>query len=193
VYANFPWDSNLTGDGQYTRECKDQTMLFELHTTCSLKPNERWKSHWQPRVFHISWMEIGRGKVTRGPHQKWNRHNLHGSTDHTIGTVAAFVSRKSLLSYDILTSLMIEYFALFESSIKYPVSNYWTILALLPKSLPTHTSKIGRAARNQNSLWGAIILLITESLEVATRSWVEIAAYMEQLLTSGATSHDDAE
>jgi hypothetical protein len=73
-------------------------MLFQLHTSCSLKANEKLKSDWQPSIFHITWMEMGPGKVGAGLHEKWKRRRLPpvpGSQD-TIRTVAASVSEVAL-------------------------------------------------------------------------------------------------
>ncbi|KAN0101488.1 hypothetical protein V8E51_011998 [Hyaloscypha variabilis] len=142
-------------------------MLFELHTSCSLKANERLQNDSHASILHFCWMELGTKKVEIVRHPKWKKEEIPGS-DLTIGTVAASLEYFGPLSED-----------------NYPVRKYWTILALLPTSLPHQINEI--ETPSQSSFWGAMLQAIKECMEVATRSWTKIATHMEQLLTSGNT------
>jgi hypothetical protein len=77
------------------------SFLWELHTTCGLKAN---RSLTRRSVFHICWMMIENGKEQTLPHSNWNRTELHGDTERTIGRVAGSV--RVLAHYESVRSLL---------------------------------------------------------------------------------------
>jgi len=74
---------------------RNPNILFELHTTCSLKGNEKLRLGWLPSIFHITWMETGFEEEIWGHHQSWIKQEcpcLEDSKQKKIGNVSASVS-----------------------------------------------------------------------------------------------------
>jgi len=81
-------------------------------------------------------MELELKKEETWSHPQWAREEVLGP-DLTIGTVAASVSKASLSVNSVsLTWLSVEYFGSRRHR------KYWTILALLPTSLPLQNKKV---------------------------------------------------
>ena len=84
-----------------------------------------------------------------------------------------------------LTSPMIEYFTTRYGFPRDTAREYWTVLALLPKTLPKQIARDALGVHDQYYFWGAMLFLIRESLEAATSSWVAVANHLECLLPLG--------
>ena len=71
AYDERAWNSPLRFNMHYDTMDEDENTLFELHTDCSLKANEKLKYPVHPSIFHITWLEIGSEELTEEPKRGW--------------------------------------------------------------------------------------------------------------------------